>query len=125
MSRILVVDDEFDVSQTLAAVLEAQGYQVDIRENGNEALDYLKEKRPDLLLLDLMMPFRSGLEVLREMRGSDKMRTIPVVLMCVVQPTALHRELGYSAVLRKPFSIDTLLRAVESNVRARMVESRL
>src|SRR5215475_6217857 len=69
--HILVIDDEADIRESLETLLELEGYSVDLAQNGAEGLRALESKSFDLVLLDLMMPDRSGMEVLREVRERD------------------------------------------------------
>lgn len=110
MKTILVVDDEFDISEVICAILRADGYQVDVCTNGREAVEYLKDEshRPCLVILDIMMPFLSGYDVLRFMKGKEGMDRIPVILMSAVQPSVKQTDLGWDDFLRKPFNIDAL-----------------
>jgi CheY-like chemotaxis protein len=76
--KILLVDDEIDFLQLLKARLRANNYDVVTAMNGSEALEKFKEDKPDALILDVMMPEINGLEVLREIRKSD--RKIPIFI---------------------------------------------
>ena len=110
MKTILVVDDEFDISEVISAILRADGYPVDVCTNGKEAVEYLKDesRRPCLVILDVMMPFLSGYEVLRFMKSADGIDKIPVILMSAVQPSVKQTDLGWNDFLRKPFNINAL-----------------
>lgn len=110
MSRILVVDDEFDISEAICAILRADGHDVDVSTNGREAVDYLQDGHspPELILLDVMMPYLSGYEVLKFIRGRDGLKKTPVILMSAIQPTGAQKTLGYDEFLKKPFDLDAL-----------------
>src|SRR5262245_20264411 len=69
--HILVIDDEADIRESLEALLTMEGYQVDLAQNGGDGLRAIENKGYDLVLLDLMMPDRSGMDVLREVRERD------------------------------------------------------
>ncbi len=109
---VLVVDDEFDLSSTLAALLEGEGYHTATCSDGRAALDLLAASRPDLVLMDVMLPVMSGLEVLRTMKQTPGLDGVPVVLMSAVAPAVRREDYGWRAFLRKPFSFDTLVRTV-------------
>jgi DNA-binding response OmpR family regulator len=113
MKTILVVDDEFDLSGTLRAILEGEGYRAETCSNGKEALERLRMAPPDLLLMDVMMPLLSGLEVLQTMRGIAGLDAVPVVLMSSVSPAVKKGTQAWQAFLRKPFSLQTLVATVE------------
>lgn len=117
MNKILLVDDEFDISEAVATCLRAEGYEVDVCSNGKEALEYLAHQRPELMILDVMMPFVGGLDVLQAMKKQPKVSDIPVVLISAAPVQARQADFGWSVVLKKPFSIDDLLRVVERYIR--------
>jgi CheY-like chemotaxis protein len=115
-AAVLVVEDEPDIRDTLRDILEMEGYRVRCASNGREALAALAEMpRPELILLDLMMPVMSGYEFLKELRANDALATIPVTVVSAVgdQPVG-HGE----NVLRKPVDLDTLLHTVGARCRA-------
>ena len=70
--RILVIDDEADIRESLATLLDLEGYEVDLAQNGAEGERRLEQRAYDLVLLDLMMPEKSGMEVLRDVRERDR-----------------------------------------------------
>src|ERR1035438_7744787 len=70
--RVLVVDDELDIREGLETLLHLEGYSVDLAANGTEGLRKIESRAYDMVLLDLMMPDRSGMDVLRDVRGRDR-----------------------------------------------------
>jgi DNA-binding response OmpR family regulator len=108
--RILIVDDEPMVRETIAQVLREEGYTVEVADDGTDALVKLDARRPDAVLLDLMMPGMNGrqfLTALREERGDDQ---LPVVVMTAVHGVGERAlSLGATDVVEKPFDIDDLL----------------
>lgn len=112
MSRILVVDDEFDLRRAVRVILESEGYEVSECDDGREALDTLQNTSPDLILLDVMMPFVNGLEVLKQLRQLPEKRMIPVILMTGIVPQRAADAAQWDALLQKPFDIDTLIDTV-------------
>lgn len=113
MTTLLVIDDEFDILSALVAVLKHAGYNVVALSNGREALEYLKANKPSLIIADMMMPYVSGLELLRRLNDMPDRRDVPAVLMSCVPPQQSLKERGWAAVLEKPFDIDALLEVVE------------
>jgi CheY-like chemotaxis protein len=113
MKTILVVDDEHDILLTVELVLMTEGYRVIKASNGSEALARLAEMRPDLILMDVMMPVLSGLDALKKIRLDKEYKTIPVVLMSAIQPRVAQKEYNWNGFLRKPFEIDPLLDVIE------------
>ena len=113
MKTVLVIDDEFDLVGTLRAILEGEGYRVETCANGKEALDRLKGARPALVLMDVMMPLLSGFEVLRTIRKTPGLDGLPVVLMSAIPPGVKRDDYDWQEFLRKPFTLDTLLKTVQ------------
>jgi CheY-like chemotaxis protein len=117
-SSVLVVDDEVALAWGVCAVLQEEGYLVATAEDGREALERLVRQRPDLILLDLMMPGMSGAELLEVLSRDLALRDIPVVLMTGLSVAALER-VGLAQgrpVLKKPFTADQLLQVVRAIV---------
>ncbi|MDC3956563.1 MULTISPECIES: response regulator [Polyangium] len=112
MKTILVVDDELDIVDVLSDLLTAEGYRVITASNGREGLARIAESRPDLVLLDRMMPVVDGAEMLRLMREDASLGGIPVVMMSAAEGRRLSQELGCAAFLKKPFDLGTLLDTV-------------
>ncbi len=108
--RILVVDDDRAVRQSLRRSLTFNGYEVELASDGTEALARVAESRPDLIVLDVMMPRMGGLETCRELRSRGV--GIPV-LMLTARDGVADREDGLAAgaddYLPKPFALDELL----------------
>jgi CheY-like chemotaxis protein len=115
LDKIMVVDDESDIISLLKLVLEAEGYQVVGALSGDEAISLAEIEAPDLVLLDLMMPGRSGLETCRYLKNQSKTRNIPVVVFSALGRDVdrkLTAEAGASAHLTKPFNNTGLLTEV-------------
>jgi circadian clock protein KaiC len=115
---ILIVDDEFGLAELIAEVLGEQGYATAIAINGELGLCLLRERRPDLVLVDLMMPVMNGSEMLRKMRGEPELSEIPVVVMTAL-PEAVSDEIAgkYGDLLQKPFSPERLFEVVKAGLR--------
>jgi CheY-like chemotaxis protein len=113
MKTILVADDEFDMTSTLRAILEGEGYRVETCIDGRAALEQVRASRPDLVLMDVMMPLISGFEVLHAMRQTPGLDAVPVVLMSSIPPGVRREDYRWQAFLRKPFGLDVLTKTVE------------
>jgi len=116
MDKILVVDDESDIISLLKLVLEAEGYQVVAAQNGDEAIHLAEIEVPDLVLLDLMMPGKSGLETCRYMKRQPKTKNTPVVVFSALGRDVdkkLTAEAGANAHLTKPFNNIGLLTEIK------------
>jgi circadian clock protein KaiC len=114
--HILIVDDEFGLAELVAEVLAAQGYRTSIAINGALGLELLRERRPDLVLVDLMMPVLSGVEMLGQIRADPAIAETPVVLMTAVPEAVPDPPAGYAAVLQKPFTPEQLFDVVAASV---------
>src|SRR5437867_12010140 len=86
--RILVVDDTPANIQTVAAILKGKGYQLSVATNGKQALDVLEKIRPDLILLDVMMPELDGFETCQRIKSAEAWRDIPVIFLTAKTDTA-------------------------------------
>jgi len=111
VQTILVVDDEFGVVEVLTAALEDEGYRVVAAANGRHGLERLKESRPDLVILDFMMPILDGVAMAKIMKADPDFASIPIVMTSAVAENALRERFdGYDAFLRKPFRADALVK---------------
>ena len=115
--KLLVVGDDRLIRSMVREVFEQEGHQVEEAPDGNVALSLLREHRPDLLVIDLLMPDKGGLEMIREAWGL--LPTLPIIAMSggasSISGQYLEIAEGFEAVrlLGKPFQVDELLRAVE------------
>ncbi|MET0403274.1 MAG: response regulator [Cystobacter sp.] len=114
MSKLLIVDDEVAILEALTDILSVEGYEVATAANGAEGLQQVGRNRPDLILLDLMMPVMDGQEMLRRLKDDPALRTIPVVVMSAGRVT--KAELQGSQFLAKPFELDDLLETITSEI---------
>jgi DNA-binding response OmpR family regulator len=112
MREVLIVDDEFDLTSTVKAILEYHGYKTNTCSTGKEAFECIRESRPDLVLLDVMIPLGNGFEVLDRVRADPDLAETAVILMNSVPPPQ-GKPVTWQAFLKKPLSINTLLAAVE------------
>jgi two-component system, OmpR family, alkaline phosphatase synthesis response regulator PhoP len=113
--RILVVDDEPSIVKLVQFNLEKEGYLVDIAEDGQTALNKIKEQRPDLLVLDLMLPKVDGLEVCKQVRREN--RQLPILMLTAKTEEfdkVLGLELGADDYMTKPFSPRELVARVKA-----------
>jgi CheY-like chemotaxis protein len=114
-TTILVVDDEFGVLEVLEFFLTDVGYSVLTALNGRDALARLKQARPDVIVLDIMMPVMDGAAVLKALAADPEYRSIPVIVTSALpEETVKQRCTGYSLFLRKPYKTEPLLEAIES-----------
>jgi two-component system, OmpR family, phosphate regulon response regulator PhoB len=119
-ARILVVEDERDIAALIAYHLTREGYRVRTAEGGAEALEVVATDRPDMLVLDLMLPNFSGYEVLAEVRRRPELRDVPVVVLTARRDEADRikgLELGADDYITKPFSPRELVLRVSAVLR--------
>ena len=113
--RILLVDDDHEIIESLRMLLESKGYQIQVARDGNQGLAMAEREDPDLMILDMMMPTRSGFLVLEKLRRS---RPVPMkIIMITANEGSRHKAyaemLGVDDYIRKPFAMDRLLESVE------------
>jgi diguanylate cyclase (GGDEF)-like protein len=118
--RILVVDDDPDILQFVEMNLDMEGFDTQTAESGRVALEVARERPPDLILLDVMMPELDGLTVLRRLRSSPATASIPVVLLtakALAEDRVRGLDLGADDYITKPFDIEELLARVKAVLR--------
>jgi len=113
--RVLLVDDDPEIIEAIRYALESRGYKIFIARDGNQGLALAESEDPDLVILDMMMPKRSGFLVLEKLRRS---RPVPVrVIMITANEGSRHKAyaemLGVDDYIRKPFGMDKLVESVE------------
>jgi DNA-binding response OmpR family regulator len=112
--RILLVDDDVEIVEAMRIALESKGYKILVARDGNQGLAMAEREDPDLIILDMMMPKRSGFLVLERLRRT---RPVPVrVIMITANEGSRHKAyaemLGVDDYIRKPFAMDRLLDSV-------------
>jgi len=113
---ILVVDDVKIIRRLVRVNLELEGYSVVEAENGKDALDKVKETKPDLILLDVIMPYLDGFQVLQRLRANTETKDVPVVMLtsCSEEIDQIKGwELGISDYVIKPFNPNALVTVVK------------
>jgi len=118
MSRkVLVIEDEPSIIEAIGFILARDGWQVATHSNGADAAEAVRDRRPDLVILDVMLPGRSGYDILRELRGDAATAALPV-LMLTARGQDRDREMaetyGASRFMTKPFSNAEVLEAVRA-----------
>lgn len=117
MPKILIVEDDNDINQLLYDMLAGRGYSVQSAYSGTEALLYMRSEEWDMVLLDLMLPGKTGEEVLVELR---KGKNMPVLVISAKEESRIKIEMlraGADDFITKPFDIEEVLARVESNLR--------
>jgi DNA-binding response OmpR family regulator len=114
---VLVVDDEADILDLVKTVLTGNGYSVTTATTGEEALVKAVETHPDLIILDVVMPGISGLEVCRLLKGKKSFKKVPIIMMSVLDRPIDHqlvKDAGADEFIHKPFDIDQLLITIDN-----------
>ena len=120
MTKILVVDDEEGILELLDEHLSDDGFDVISANNGASALAQIYRERPDVVLLDLNIPEVNGYEVLKEIRGAEITRNLPVILLTGVSPTEGEKaavELGANHYVTKPCKLSALRAVIRVAIR--------
>ena len=118
---VLIVDDDPDLVETVSMILESKGYEVGKAYDGIEGEEAIKKRRPDVVVLDVMMPRKNGYQLCKELKADQATRGIPVVLLTAVGeavPTTTYSHADGMAVeaedfIPKPVDAATLVEAVE------------
>ncbi|KRQ86572.1 Alkaline phosphatase synthesis transcriptional regulatory protein PhoP [Caloramator mitchellensis] len=125
--KILVIDDELHIIELLKYNLEANGYKVIYALNGKEGVKLTAEKKPDLILLDVMLPELDGFEVCKEIKRSAELSRIPIIMLTAKGEEfdkILGLELGADDYITKPFSIRELLARIKVVLRRNTKEEK-
>ncbi len=119
--RILVVEDDFDISNMLKIYFTGQGYKVEVALRGNDALDICRKQVPDLIVLDIMLPDMDGYTVCKELRTTTRTSHIPILFLTQKDERSdriAGLELGADDYITKPFDIEELNLRVKNSIRA-------
>lgn len=114
--RILIADDERDVVDLVRNRLELKDYEVLSAYDGQEALDKIRSEKPDLIVLDIMMPLKSGYEVCNQIKQDRELSHIPILMLTAKIKYAdkkIAECCGADAYIPKPYSSDLLLETIE------------
>lgn len=118
--HVLVVEDDLIIADLIEQILRFESFEVSHVVDGQSAVEFVSRQQPDLILMDLMLPVKSGIDASREIRRSDEdgIARIPIVAMSAgVNLRANAEELPVDGLLAKPFDIDELLATVDIHIR--------
>ncbi len=118
MQKILVVDDDVDILEAMQLMLEQAGYDVTTTPKGEEVNKKIKQVRPDMILLDVLLSGNDGRDICRQLKSQQETKNIPVVMISA-HPDAKKttKDAGADEFLAKPFEIDELLEKVKSQLK--------
>ncbi|MDX5401974.1 MAG: response regulator, partial [Rhodobacterales bacterium] len=113
--HVLIIEDEPNIIEAISFILSRDGWQVDTHSNGHDAVAVVRARAPDLVILDVMLPGRSGYDILTDLRAQPETQDLPI-LMLTARGQARDRELaekaGASRFMTKPFSNVEILETV-------------
>ncbi|MBE0428902.1 MAG: response regulator [Thermoleophilia bacterium] len=115
--QVMIVDDEASLRALVRANLEIDGFEVSEAVDGIEAMKMMRESKPDLVLLDIMMPGKDGIEVLEEMAADSELRNIPIIMLTAKgEQEDLQKgvDLGARGHITKPFDPEQMVRTVKA-----------
>lgn len=118
--QVLLIEDEPNIIEAIRFILSRDGYAVKTHSNGQDAVSAVHDRQPDLVILDVMLPGKSGFDILRELRENPRTKALPI-LMLTARGQNKDREMaeraGVSRFMTKPFSNADMLEAVRALVR--------
>ncbi|MBI4351672.1 MAG: response regulator [Elusimicrobia bacterium] len=117
-NKILVVDDDPEISSLVQYTLESLGHTVKVCDNGREVMDMLKSYKPELLVLDVMLPGIDGYSLATQISEDEELAKLPIVVLSALEPsrTMFQRFSQVAAFLTKPFNTDDLMEAVKNGL---------
>ncbi len=117
--KVMLIEDERNIIEAISFILSRDGWEVKTHSNGHDALDAIRERMPDVIILDVMLPGRSGFDILQDIRKDTEISGIPV-LMLTARGQKKDREMaeraGADQYMTKPFSNAEILESVRSLV---------
>ena len=121
MKKIALIEDDPDLFALLQHNLQQQSYEFTGRQTGDAALDFLRRERPDLLLLDVLLPGQDGIEICKQIKADSELRTMPIMFLSALDSETdrvLGLEMGAEDYVVKPFSMRELLARVKVRLRS-------
>ena len=120
VKHVLIIEDEPNIVEALSFILSRDGWTVSLHADGNDAVEAVQRKHPDLVILDVMLPNKSGFEILKELRDGVGTEQLPVLMLTARgqnKDRVLAKKLGVSRFMTKPFSNADILSAVQDLTR--------
>ncbi len=113
--RVVLIEDEANIAEAIRFLLSREGWQVKVHADGSDALAVIEAEAPDLVILDLMLPGKSGMEIIREIREVEAMAHLPVLMLTArgqLKDREMAERAGVTRFMTKPFSNTEVLTAV-------------
>ncbi len=117
--RVLLIEDEPNIIEAIRFILSRDGWRVDTHSDGETALDAVQARAPDLIILDVMLPNKSGYDILHDLRRDEATKTLPVLMLTArgqKKDRELAEKLGVNKFMTKPFSNGEILATVRELV---------
>ncbi|HKL06709.1 MAG TPA: response regulator [Roseovarius sp.] len=117
--KVLLIEDEPNIIEAVSFILSRDGWDVKTHSNGHDAVDAVRNRTPDLIILDVMLPGKSGFDILKEIRSEQQFALTPVLMLTArgqVKDREMAEKAGASRYMTKPFSNAEVLDAVRSMV---------
>ena len=117
--HVLLIEDEPNIIEAIRFILSREGWRVDTHSNGEDATDVVLQTLPDVLILDVMLPGRSGYDILRDLRATPEAQSLPILMLTARGQTKdrdMAEKAGASLYMTKPFSNAEMLDAVRALV---------
>ena len=117
--RVLLIEDEPNIIEAIRFILSRDGWRVDTHSDGETALDAVETRAPDLIILDVMLPNKSGYDILHDLRENDATKSLPVLMLTArgqKKDRELAERLGVNRFMTKPFSNSEILSTVHALV---------
>ena len=117
--RVLLIEDERNIIEAIRFILSRDGWRVDTHSDGKSALEAIEARQPDLIILDVMLPNKSGYDILNDLRADPNTENLPVLMLTArgqKKDRELAEKLGASRFMTKPFSNGEVLAAVRELV---------
>lgn len=92
MKKVLIVDDDIDVTKLVSKIVERSGYEAIVAKNGEEGMGKVREDKPDLIILDILMPRESGIRMYHELKTDEPLKDIPVIMLSAIAKKSFFRS---------------------------------
>lgn len=113
--RVLLIEDEPNIIEAIRFILSRDGWHVDTHSDGRTALETIRSRAPDIVILDVMLPNRSGYDILHDLRGDNTLVDLPVLMLTArgqVKDRELAEKLGATRFMTKPFANNEIIATV-------------